>query len=160
MIITDITSPDVNSYASEDDLTKFATLRGVSLPENLSPLLIKAMDYLEGLEWFGVRSEPRQPLSWPRRHVRLDEHELPDDEIPRQIIAAQCMLAVEAIDGDLLSSVREAAVKTERVEGSVTLTYAVADGEAFTPAYPAVMATLGGLVGGRGFAINTFSERG
>lgn len=69
------------------------------------------------------------------------------------------MLAIEAIAGDLLSSVREAAVKTERVEGAVTMTYAVADGEAFTPSYPAVMAILGDLAGGRGYAINTFAER-
>lgn len=69
------------------------------------------------------------------------------------------MLAIEAIDGDLLSSVRESAVKTERVEGAVTITYAVADGEVFTPSYPAVMALLGDLAGGRGYAINAFAER-
>ncbi len=75
------------------------------------------------------------------------------------MITAQCVLAIEAIDGDLLSSVREAAVKTERVEGAVTMTYAVADGEVFTPSYPAVTALLGDLAGGRGYAINSFAER-
>jgi len=159
MINTDITATDANSYAREDDLTSFATSRGIDLPEKLEPLLIRAMDYLEGLDWIGVKANPRQPLAWPRVNVVLDGHDLPHDELPRQVITAQCMLAIEAIEGDLLSSVREAAVKTERVEGAVTMTYAVADGEVFTPSYPAVMAILGELAGGRGYAINSFAER-
>lgn len=159
MIITDITSPAMNSYADEAELIAFAALRGIPLPEKLAPLLIKAMDYLEGLHWVGNRTKPGQILAWPRAGVWLDGFELRVDEIPRQVITAQCMLAVEAIDGDLLGSVREAAVKSERVEGAVTTTYAVADGEVFTPSYPAVMALLGGLAGDSGYAINTFAER-
>lgn len=159
MVNTDITSPDANSYASEEDLASFAEIRGIELPDKLTPLLIKAMDYLEGLDWVGSKTDPRQPLAWPRVNVILDEYDFPPDEVPRQVITAQCMLAVEAIDGDLLSSVREAAVKTERVEGAVTMTYAVSDGEVFTPSYPAVMALLGDLAGGRGYAINAFAER-
>ncbi|BBQ83446.1 hypothetical protein WP3W18E02_19750 [Klebsiella sp. WP3-W18-ESBL-02] len=159
MIITDITSPDANSYASEADLMAFAALRDIELPESLAALLIKAMDYLEGLDWVGSKTDLRQPLSWPRMNVVIDDHDFPPGELPRQVITAQCMLAVEAIDGDLLTSVREAAVKTERVEGAVTTTYAVADGEVFTPSYPAVMALLGDLAGGRGYAINAFAER-
>lgn len=159
MINTDITSDGANSYASEEDLLSFAVLRGIELPEKLSPLLIKAMDYLEGLEWVSSKAKPRQPLAWPRLNVVLDGHDLPPDELPQEVITAQCMLAVEAIDGDLLASTREAAVKTERVEGAVTMTYAVADGEVFTPSYPAVMAILGDLAGGRGYAINSFAER-
>ncbi|WP_318387707.1 DnaT-like ssDNA-binding protein [Enterobacter sp.] len=159
MIITDTTSPDMNSYAGETDLIAFAGMRDITLPEKLAPLLIKAMDYLEGLAWLGYRESPGQPLAWPRAGVWLDGYELPSDKIPRQIITAQCMLAVEAIDGELLGSVREAAVKSERVEGAVTTTYAVADGEVFRPSYPAVMALLNGLAGGSGYAINSFTER-
>ncbi|HHA1388819.1 TPA: DnaT-like ssDNA-binding protein [Enterobacter ludwigii] len=159
MINTDITSPDANSYATEEDLIAFGALRGIELPDSLIPLLIKAMDYLEGLDWVGYRANPRQPLAWPRENVVLDGYDFPADEVPREVVTAQCMLAVEAIDGDLLSSSREAAVKTERVEGAVTMTYAVSDGEVFTPSYPAVMALLGDLAGGRGYAINTFAER-
>ncbi|HBC7432829.1 DnaT-like ssDNA-binding protein [Enterobacter bugandensis] len=159
MINTDITSPDANSYASEGDLASFAAIRGIELPDKLTPLLIKAMDYLEGLDWVGSKADARQALAWPRANVILDGHDFPSDQVPRQVITAQCMLAVEAIDGDLLSSVREAAVKTERVEGAVTMTYAIADGEVFTPSYPAVMAILGDLAGGRGYAINAFAER-
>ena len=159
MINTDITSPHPNTNPSQAHLASFAEIRGIELPDKLTPLLIKAMDYLEGLDWVGSKADPRQPLAWPRANIILDGHDFPPDEVPRQVITAQCMLAVEAIDGDLLSSVREAAVKTERVEGAVTMTYAVSDGEVFTPSYPAVMALLGDLAGGRGYAINAFAER-
>lgn len=54
MINTDITSPDANSYASEEDLASFADIRGIELPDKLTPLLIKAMDYLAGLGWTGL----------------------------------------------------------------------------------------------------------
>ena len=60
MINTDITSPDANSYASEKDLSAFAEIRGIELPDKLTPLLIKAMDYLEGLDWVGSKTDPRQ----------------------------------------------------------------------------------------------------
>lgn len=159
MIITDITSSAMNSYAGEADLRAFAELRDIALPEKIAPLLIRAMDYLEGLDWAGWRNKPNQALAWPRGGIILDGYELPAGEVPRQVVTAQCMLAVEAMDGDLLGSVREAAVKSERVEGAVTTTYAVADGEVFRPSYLAVMALLGDLAGGRGFAVNTFGER-
>src|SRR5690606_6670501 len=100
MINTDITSPDANSYASEEELSSFAEIRGIKLPDKLAPLLIKAMDYLEGLDWVGSKADPRQALAWPRVNVVLDEHDFPPDEVPRQVLTAQCMLAVEAIDGD------------------------------------------------------------
>ncbi|MFK0369686.1 DnaT-like ssDNA-binding protein [Enterobacter sichuanensis] len=159
MIITDPTDSGFNSYASESDLVAFADVRDIELPEKIGSLLIKAMDYLEGLDWVGQKADPRQPLAWPRVNVVMDGYDLPVDEVPRRVITAQCMLAVEAIDGDLLSSVREAAVKTERVEGAFTMTYAVTEGEVFIPSYPAVVAILGDLAGGRGYAINTFAER-
>ncbi|EOG5456014.1 DnaT-like ssDNA-binding protein [Cronobacter turicensis] len=159
MINTDTTSPDFNSYASESDLMAFAKARDIELPEKAAPLLIRAMDYLEGLSWYGRRASATQPLAWPREDIFIDGYELPGDEIPRAVINAQCMLAVEAIEGDLLASVREAPVKSESVSGAVSTTYAIPDGGIFTPSYPAVMAVLGDLAGGRGFAINTIAER-
>ncbi len=108
----------------------FAQARDIALPEKTAPLLIRAMDYLEGLSWYGRRASATQQLSWPRAGVYVDGYELPDDEIPRAVINAQCMLAVEAIEGDLLASVREAPVKSESVSGAVSTTYAIPDGGA------------------------------
>ena len=88
MINTDITAADVNSYASEDDLRSFAELRAIELPEKLAPLLTKAMDYLEGLDWVGSKADPRQPLAWPRVNVILDGHDFPPDQVPRTRISS------------------------------------------------------------------------
>lgn len=160
MIDTDPGSPDFNSYASVGMLKSFATGRGREITGDSEVMLIRAMDYLEGLEWGGRRTDPDQPLAWPRSDAWFDDYPVPVGKVPRQVISAQCMLALEAMSGELLSSVREAAVKSDRVEGAVTTTYAVADGDTFTPQYPAVFAVLGSLAAGRGFAINTFAERG
>lgn len=159
MIITDHQSPDFNSYASITDLANFATLRNLELPEKTESLLIKAMDYLNGLGWYGKRTSLSQPLPWPRSGITYDGFTYPSDNIPSQLITAQCMLAVEAIDGELLGANRTADVRSEAISGAVTVTYAVSDTESFTPSYPSVMAILRGFVAGKGFAINATARR-
>ncbi|EIR17500.1 hypothetical protein YPPY72_2498 [Yersinia pestis PY-72] len=159
MLVTDPTSPDFNSYASAENLTAFALARAMHLPTETEPLLIKAMDYLNGLNWYGSRAKLTQPLPWPRSDIIFDGFSYPSTNIPPQLITAQCMLAVEAIDGELLGSNREAAIKSEAVSGAVSITYAVSDTESFTPNYPAVMAILRGFVAGSGFAINAIARR-
>lgn len=159
MLVTDPTSAYFNSYASAEDLTAFASARAMHLPTETEPLLIKAMDYLNGLNWYGSRAKLTQPLPWPRSGITFDGFSYPSASIPPQLIAAQCMLAVEAIEGELLGSNREAAIKSETVSGAVSVTYAVSDTESFTPNYPAVMAILRGFVAGSGFAINATARR-
>ncbi|MDN0096565.1 DnaT-like ssDNA-binding protein [Yersinia rohdei] len=159
MLVTDPTSPSFNSYASLEDLVAFALARVIQLPTETDPLLIKAMDYLNGLNWYGNRTKLTQPLPWPRSGITFDGFSYPSTSIPRQLITAQCMLAVEAIDGELLGSNREAAIKSEAVSGAVSVTYAVSDTESFTPNYPAVMAILRGFASGNGFAINATARR-
>lgn len=161
MLITNPTSPDFNSYASVADLAAFAFARSIALPEETEPLLVKAMDYLNGLGWEGQRTQAEQPLPWPRLGVDFDGRPYPSNKIPRELVTAQCMLAIEAQNGDLLTANRTAAIKRERIEGAIDTTYAIADGESFTPNYPAVDALLSDFLsgGGVGFAINSFSRR-
>ncbi|WP_370738824.1 DnaT-like ssDNA-binding protein, partial [Enterobacter sp. IF2SW-P2] len=85
------------------ELASFAEIRGNELADKLTPLLIKAMDYLAGLDWVGSKADPRLTLAWPRANVILDEHVFPPDEVPRQVITAQCLVAVVAIVGDFVS---------------------------------------------------------
>ncbi len=54
----------------------FAQARDIALPEKTAPLLIRAMDYLEGLSWYGRRASATQQLSWPRAGVYVDGYEL------------------------------------------------------------------------------------
>ena len=52
MIDPDKNSPVFNSYASVDDLKKYAEDRNITLADSgLEPLLITAMDYLESQRW-------------------------------------------------------------------------------------------------------------
>jgi len=63
MIDTDPGSPDFNSYASVAMLKSFAAGRGREITGDTEVMLIRAMDYLEGLEWGGRRTNPDQPLA-------------------------------------------------------------------------------------------------
>jgi hypothetical protein len=158
MINADPNSSNFNSYASIDDLEHFANARNISLPDNKESLLIKAMDYLNGLNWAGKKAKQSQTLPFPRKNIVLDGYLLPSNEIPTPLITAQCMLAIEAISGDLLPSVREAPVKSETIAGALTVAYAVDESD-FKPQYIAVMSILGDLVVSSGFSINCIAER-
>lgn len=127
-----------NSYASLDDLRAYAELRGVTLPADDSAcgvLLIKAMDYLlqyddgpRGHFWIGDgKSDPDQPLAWPRTDVWRDGALQSDDYMPRELEYATCALAVEASTNDLQPTrlpTDTGPVTLKRVEGAVTVEYA------------------------------------
>ena len=159
MINTDPNSSDFNSYASIEELEAFAQARGITLPDNKESLLIKAMDYLNGLNWVGKKAKLEQSLSFPRKDIVLDGYLLPSGVIPVQVVKAQCMLAIEAIAGDLLYSIRDAPIQSESIAGALSVTYAI-DKSGFIPRYPAVISILRGLVVGEGFSINCVAERG
>jgi hypothetical protein len=129
---------NANSYASLDDLRTYAELRGVTLPADddaCGVLLIKAMDYLgkyddgpRGPFWIGDRkSNPDQPLAWPRHNVWRDHALEPDDYMPRELEYATCALAVEAQTNDLQPTrlpTDTGPIIEKRVEGAVTVQYA------------------------------------
>ncbi|WP_085336830.1 DnaT-like ssDNA-binding protein [Serratia marcescens] len=153
MLITDPTSPDFNSYSSVQDARDFATTRGYSLPDDDSEcetLLMQAMDYLAGQSWRGSRSSPDQALPWPRSGVIVDGVPLASDKIPRQLIQAQCRLAVEAQETDLTPSFAGGGeVVAESVSGAVAVQYAEgSSGNA--PYFSWLAGLLNGLLGGGG----------
>lgn len=150
MLITDPTSPDFNSYASVIDVRDFAESRGYSLPDDdheCEKLLIQAMDYLAGLAWRGSRTSPEQALPWPRSGVIVDGVLLASDKIPREIIQAQCRLAVEAQETDLTPSFNGGAeVVQEAVSGAVSVSYAPGT-SSDAPIFPWLNGLLRGFVG-------------
>lgn len=84
-------------YTDEAALTAYATARGITLESAPAVLLTKALDYLETLEWIGVKTDPDQALSWPRADAYVDGYMLPDDTVPAAIAAGQHSVAI-AID--------------------------------------------------------------
>lgn len=125
MINQDKHSPEFNSYASIDDLKQFADQRGYAIANDadLSALLFQAMDYLSTKHWKGRRSDKNQPLSFPRKGIISDGEQVPDDEIPKLIISAQCRLAIDALESDLTPTTG-GEVLSESVSGAVSVTYA------------------------------------
>lgn len=97
-----------DTYATEAQLDAYAAARGITFAGSQSVALTKAMDYLATLEdrWQGMRTDPAQPLAWPRTGVYVYGTELADDAIPQSLLDAQCRLALDADAGvELLPNV-------------------------------------------------------
>ena len=90
-----------NTYASEAELSAYASAREIDIAGTPSTLLTKAMDYLATLEdrWQGARTSASQPLAWPRTGVYVYGTALADDAIPQSLKDAQIRLALEADSG-------------------------------------------------------------
>lgn len=153
MLDTEIHSDGFNSYASLDECRDYAAGRGLKLPEDdeeLSTLMLQAMDYLEGKSWKGVPAVFGQNLAWPRAGVVRDYHRLPSNSIPIQVKHAQCRLAFEAQEMDLQPSTESGSeVLSEAVSGAVSVSYAEGTRKA-QPSFAAVNALLRGLCIGSG----------
>ncbi|HBB9211362.1 TPA: hypothetical protein JRS25_004136 [Escherichia coli] len=146
MIITDKDSEDFNSYASEDDLVKFANDRGIKFDNSkASSSLINAMDYLSTLTYAGTKKSLTQPLDFPRVGLRGDSSAF-NGEIPKRIITAQCRIAIEFSDsssGAFITGSPE--IIEERIEGAITTKYAQGTNDGQIK-FPWLNALLGDLV--------------
>jgi hypothetical protein len=122
--------PNSQSYASAQDLKDYAKVRGATVPggtTDLELLLMKAMDRLEAVPNFvGERLTKEQALQWPRAWAEVECWPIGANEIPRQLIQAQCALAIEAQTMDLMPTVPANATGTilEETVGPITTVYA------------------------------------
>lgn len=118
-----------NSYATVADLVAYAEARGDTLPSGTAArekLLVKAMDYLNLLSYKGNRVSATQPLDWPRFGVEIEGWPLTSTEIPRQLVQAQCVLAIEYAAQDLMPTTEanhSGAIASQSV-GGVSVSYA------------------------------------
>lgn len=138
---------NANSYNSEAELTAFATDRGITLTADEDVLLIKAMDYIESLNYIGYRTSTTQALSFPRTCIVIDGVCIDSDEIPPQLKKAQLHLAV-AIDGGynpLATSTQ--GIKRKRVD---VIEVEYMDGSSAAPVIKSVNAYLAPLINGGG----------
>jgi hypothetical protein len=87
-----------NSYATEAQLSTYATDRGVTVSGTVAVLLIQAMDALEDKNFIGTKANDDQALQWPRLGVQIDGYSIASDTIPSNLINSQIEIAL-AIDG-------------------------------------------------------------
>ena len=135
-----------NTYASEAELSAYASAREIDIAGTPSTLLTKAMDYLATLEdrWQGVRTSPTQPLAWPRTGVYVYGTALADDAIPQSLKDAQCRLALDVDAGTALLPTVGAGSKGSMIEQTVdVITTKWAEGANNTqPVFTAAMGLL------------------
>lgn len=121
------------SYVSVADLDTYAATRDdVTLPATdagKETILLEAMDYLHTFAGMfkGDRVDIDQELDWPRRGAWIYGFLNPYDSIPRDLTAAQILLAVMAIDNELTPTsvgTDKGPVIEETVHGAVTVRYA------------------------------------
>jgi hypothetical protein len=136
-----------NSYVTEAELTAYATARAYTLVSTAAVLIIKAMDYIEGQSFIGIKSTEDQPLAWPRNYVYIDGYAVDSDEIPQELKNAEMATAL-AIDAGNSPMAVISPQKEKAKVGPVEVTYK--NGGVSNPIDPAVSNALKKLVLGGG----------
>lgn len=91
-------SASANTYVEVADVDTFCENRGLTAWASLSTAnkeeaILRAMDYIESLYFKGSKSDPENPLVWPRY---MDyETGIDEDEIPKRLKYAVCQAAYE-----------------------------------------------------------------
>lgn len=111
-----------NSYVDEAYITNYATERGITLTGDVSVLGIRAMDYLNSLNWKGQKTDPSQPLDWPRMGVYVDGVLLDSSVVPSDIEQAQAAQAIEIDQGNDPTAIVGRATKKEKL-GTLEVEY-------------------------------------
>lgn len=134
------------SYATVAELDAYCTNHGLTLSGSdaaKEALLRRAVQYLEDQNWKGARVSAGQVLSWPRAGVYV--HGLPDeldsDAVPAPIVAAQCQLAYDQAQADLLPSGAGRETLSETV-GPISVSYAASGAAALLPTPTRALALL------------------
>lgn len=104
-----------NSYVTEAELTSYAADRGVTISSGQETLLLKAMDYIEQLDYVGIKYTRDQPLQWPRDGVWIDGFEYATSEIPDALKTAELSVALAINNGFDPLAVIERATSRERL---------------------------------------------
>lgn len=136
---------DANSFASLEVIRAYALLRGVTLSATDSVVesqAIKAKDYLEAQrdKFQGGKLTAAQALQWPRTGVVVDGFDVAEDEIPRELVAAQCAAVMELADGTDLMPTNDGRVIIRDKTGPLETEWA--PGGSNLPAMPKVDALL------------------
>ena len=106
----------VDSYISESQLDEYAAKRGIVLVCDASVLLIKSMDYLEAQNFKGQKTDPAQPLQWPRKNAVINGVLVDSSTVPAEVSNAQAVIALSIDSGYNPLDTYGPAIKSEKVD--------------------------------------------
>lgn len=130
-------------YNTEQQLTDYATARGITLTGTASVLLTRALDWLELRPFTGSKTDPEQALEFPRNG---------SEDVPEKIKTAQLVAAlIYDSGGDPMAAIGPR-VTQETVFGAVSVSYSDTGNQ--STLYPQLSALLRDFVGNAGG--NTF----
>ena len=123
-----------NTYVSRPDYITYALSFGITIVDDdaADVQLIKAAQFIDQHEanLKGSRVQRDQPMAYPRTGVVIDGWDWSYTEIPRNVILCQLQTALDinaGFDPWNPSTNPNIAVKRERVEGAIDVTYAIGD---------------------------------
>lgn len=147
---------NANCYVAVAGARSYAADRGVTLDASddvVGAQIIMATDYLESLDYIGVATSITQSLSWPRQRIMInDDTPFPSNQIPTNLIKAQCQLVVEQANGIVLqptSNVKDSGASGFIIEERVDIIdtkYSDKIGTTSAPVMPKVLALLRDLL--------------
>jgi len=117
-------------YVSVSDVDQFADIFGDAwdgTQQEKEQAIARSQAYLDGLQWVGTKAGGReQEEAWPRINATdVDGFEIPDDEIPYEVINAASVLAVVelATQGLLTPNITLNRITTSEKVGEIAVTY-------------------------------------
>lgn len=111
-------------YSTATELTSYALARGATLTKDPDVLLTLANDWLETLNFKGIKTEFEQAAEWPRSGVYVQGVLLSDTVVPAQIKKAEMQMALEISAGNLPTEAIASAHVIEESVGSLSTRYA------------------------------------
>jgi len=139
----------VIGYVEEADFLTYCSARGIvlALPEDQT--LTLALDYLELQNWAGEKTDPDQPLDWPRNGAT---------EVPADIKQAQMEAAIVYDGGGDPMAPVGPKVLSETVFGAVAVTYSDKGGNSGTY-YTKLMALIQPYLETSGYGATQFAVK-
>ena len=125
---------DSDSYSTRAEYIAYAASIGTTIADTVAAdeQLIAAAIFIDSKEaqLKGCRVDRDQSMAFPRNGLVIEGFSWLSTEIPRQVLLAQMALALDLNAGEDLYNLSQSAsagVKKERVEGAVSVEYAVSD---------------------------------
>ncbi len=116
---------NANSYITVQEFLDWMIARGYPCEHAESHVeehILKAMDYIESLNFMGIKYTKEQPLQFPRDRLFIDGYSVEANEIPKELKEALYNATKADHDGDLATQPVERQTVKEKI-GDIEVEY-------------------------------------